>query len=161
MRAIWMIGAAVWLAGCTADKAAVVDKAAEEAAIHARDAEYMRAVQAKDVKAAVALYAADGASLVANMPAAKGTAGLEKAFTEFFAIPGMSLNWKESKIEVGSGGDLAYSYGAYEMTMTGPKGEPVKDIGKYMTVWKKVDGKWVVAVDMNNSDIPLPGAGGA
>lgn len=159
MRLILTLMAVLALAGCAEQKAVVVDKVAEEAAIHARDAEYMKAIQAKDAKAASAIYTADGASLVANSPIAVGHAGLEKAFQEFVSLPGLNLAWKESKIEVSSAGDMAYTYGSYELSMTGPKGEPVKEVGKYLTVWKKVDGKWMVAVDANNSDLPLPGMG--
>jgi ketosteroid isomerase-like protein len=40
---------------------------------------------------------------------------------------------------------------------TAPDGKMVMDDGKYATVWKKqVDGSWKLAVDMFNSNMPLP-----
>ena len=49
--------------------------------------------------------------------------------------------------------------GAYEMSFNDPAGKPVSDKGKYVTIWvKQQDGKWKVAVDMFNSDLPAPGA---
>lgn len=45
----------------------------------------------------------------------------------------------------------------YKLAMSGAKGAPVEDRGKYIEVWKKqTDGKWKCAVDMVNSDLPLP-----
>lgn len=29
-------------------------------------------------------------------------------------------------------------------------------MGKYVTVWKKIDDTWYAAVDIANSDLPLP-----
>ena len=39
------------------------------------------------------------------------------------------------------------------ITQDSPRGA-TEDVGKYLTVWKKVDGKWQVAVDAANSDRP-------
>jgi ketosteroid isomerase-like protein len=76
------------------------------------------------------------------------------------ASPGFALSWQASKVEASRGGDLAYSVGTYELTMNDPKGKPVTDRGKYMTVWKKQpDGQWKVVTDMYNSDLPAPEAG--
>jgi ketosteroid isomerase-like protein len=41
--------------------------------------------------------------------------------------------------------------------MNDPKGKPVNDKGKYVTVYgKQPDGKWKVVVDIFNSDLPAP-----
>ena len=35
--------------------------------------------------------------------------------------------------------------------------EPTHDTGKYVEIWRKQpDGKWLIAVDISNSDLPLP-----
>ena len=37
----------------------------------------------------------------------------------------------------------------------GAKEQPVKDKGKYLTVWKhQPDGTWKIVRDINNSDLP-------
>jgi hypothetical protein len=41
------------------------------------------------------------------------------------------------------------------LTGLGPKGEG-SDTGKFVTVWKKVDGAWKVMYDLGNSTVPLP-----
>ncbi len=35
--------------------------------------------------------------------------------------------------------------------------EPTHDTGKYVEIWRQQpDGKWLLAVDISNSDLPLP-----
>jgi hypothetical protein len=47
----------------------------------------------------------------------------------------------------------------YEQTFTDPKGQPVTDRGKYVSIWRKqADGWWKVVQDIFNSDLPLPGS---
>ena len=54
-------------------------------------------------------------------------------------------------------GDLAYSTGAYQMSAPDDSGKSSIDRGKYVAVWKKqTDGNWKVAVDIWNTDLPLP-----
>ena len=73
------------------------------------------------------------------------------------ALPGLSINWQLSKVEVARSGDIAYGYGTYDMTFNDPKGKPVNDRGKILEIWKKqADGNWKCIVDTWNTDTPLP-----
>ena len=47
-------------------------------------------------------------------------------------------------------GDEAYDYGYYEGTTRRAKGEEVSWKGKYVIVWKKVDGEWKMYLDIWN-----------
>jgi ketosteroid isomerase-like protein len=43
------------------------------------------------------------------------------------------------------------------MTISGPKGKPMSDKGKYLTIYRKqADGSWKAVEDMLNSDLPMP-----
>ena len=58
---------------------------------------------------------------------------------------------------VAGSGDLAYSTGTYQMSAPDDSGKSITDHGKYVAVWKKqADGNWKVAVDIWNTDLPLP-----
>jgi ketosteroid isomerase-like protein len=59
-------------------------------------------------------------------------------------------------VEVSTGGDLAYSQGAYAFTGTDPKTKRVmSEKGKYVEVYKKqADGSWKIVEDINNADAP-------
>ena len=85
-----------------------------------------------------------------------GKDAARKSWTESFTRPGFSISWKIDKVEA-SGGDLAYSLGAYEESMDDAKGNVLTDRGKYVTIWKKqADGTWKAAVDAFNSDLTKP-----
>jgi len=57
---------------------------------------------------------------------------------------------------VAKAGDVAYSYGTYASSATGPDGKPMQDKGKYVTVYRKqADGSWKAVVDTFNSDLPM------
>jgi ketosteroid isomerase-like protein len=89
------------------------------------------------------------------MPALTGTAKIPDTFAQMAAAPG-GLQWTASKADVGTGGDLGYTNGTYEITMNG-----VTDKGKYVTVWKKQsDGSWKAVEDIINSDVPPAGSSG-
>jgi ketosteroid isomerase-like protein len=65
------------------------------------------------------------------------------------------MTFRPTSVFVAKSGDVAYTYGTYDLSMTGPDGRPVTDKGKYVTVYKKqADGSWKAAVDTFNSDLP-------
>ncbi|MHC5209885.1 MAG: YybH family protein [Planctomycetota bacterium] len=91
--------------------------------------------------------------LAPDAPIAQGRQEALALFGALYDLPGFSLSWSPSMAEVGGGGDLGYTIGAYHMAFEDPEGGPVRSDGKYMTVWKKQsDDTWKVAVDMFNAD---------
>ncbi len=69
-------------------------------------------------------------------------------FTEFNA----------NLIEVDGYGDIAYGRGTVSLTFQfeGTE-EPISDTAKWICIFRKQpDGKWLIAVDIWNSDLPLP-----
>jgi uncharacterized protein (TIGR02246 family) len=130
---------------------AKVDLAAEEKAIRDLDAQWVRAVQAKDTAAIAQLYATDGLYMAPDYQALGGRAGAQKGWGMMFATPGAALTFGPTRVVVAQSGDMAYDIGTYTFSMSG-RGGPVEDKGKYLVVWKKQDGAWKVAADMFNSD---------
>ncbi|NIM47978.1 MAG: hypothetical protein GTO22_01735 [Gemmatimonadales bacterium] len=60
-------------------------------------------------------------------------------------------------VETGGGGDVAYARGTYLLTIAVEGAEPTTDTGKYIEIRRKQpDGSWPIAIDMFNSDLPLP-----
>lgn len=147
--------AALVLAGCAADTNPVTDLAAEERAIRAVDRRMLAAAQGNDPSTFGAAFTEDGRMLFPNMDAVVGREAITAKATEDFAVPGFTLSWQPTHVEIARSGDLAVSSGTYELALTTPGG-PVEDRGKYMTVWRKVDGEWKVAADMMNTSVPLP-----
>ncbi len=69
----------------------------------------------------------------------------------------MSMQWKPSDAYVAKSGELGYTYGVYELSGTGPKGNPIRSSGTYVSIWKKdAAGNWKLALDSGNEGlVPL------
>lgn len=144
--------------GCnsTPEPAAPPDtRVADESAVRKADEDWSVAAKANQVDAWVAYYSDDAVVQPPNEVVATSKDSIRKSVGEFLALPGLSVSWKPTKVEAARSGDVAYSYGTYQMAMKGPKGKAVEDHGKYLEIWKKQpDGEWKCAVDTWNSDLP-------
>ena len=144
---------AVAASGC----APKVDVAAERTALLEADAAWSKAAAAKDMEGYLSFLTDDAAVLPPNASILTGKDAIGKWESELFAAPGLAVSWQATQAEVSQAGDLGYTLGTYELTMSGPEGKPVTDRGKYVTVWKKQpDGTWKIVADIWNSDQPLP-----
>lgn len=87
-----------------------------------------------------------------NAPAAVGREAIKGVFGPFFA---MKSELKLTPDAVVANGPIAIERGSYSVTFT-PEGAtaPVTDTGKYLVQWQLVDGKWLIADDIWNSDLP-------
>ncbi len=131
-------------------------RAADEAAIRATDVAFSKAVEAKQLDAAVAFYADDAVVMFVNVPMLTTKEAIRKAFGEFLVMPGVAMKWQVTKVEAARSGDFGYAVGTYEITMNDSKGKPITDHGKYATVYKKqADGSWKAVVDISNTDLPV------
>ena len=128
---------------------------ADRAAIEAATEEAMAINTTSDHTAYVDhYYTPDAVVMPPNGEVIRGREALI-AFNEAFP-PYEDLQF--THVEVDGAGDMAYVYGIYTMVMATSEGaEPVEDHGKYIEIWKRQpDGSWKVALDIFNSDLPLP-----
>jgi uncharacterized protein (TIGR02246 family) len=123
-------------------------RAADESAIRALDADWVKAVAAKDAAQTTSFYA-DGASLLApGAPLATGKDAVQKAWAGLMATPGFALTFAPTKIEISRASDLAYDLGEYQLTTNDKKGKPQTVKAKYVVVWgKQPGGTWKALVD--------------
>jgi len=132
-------------------------RAADEAAIRQADAAWSKTAEANQLDEMNGYFLEDAVLLAPNEPIANGKEVIRKTTGAMFAMPGFKIKWQPTKVEAARSGDFGYSVGTYELSLNDPKGKPMTDRGKYTTVWKKqVDGSWKVALDMFNSDLPMP-----
>jgi uncharacterized protein (TIGR02246 family) len=139
------------LGGCAP---ATVNTASDAQTIRNLGNDWQRAIAARDVERIVALHAPNAISMTSNMPAASGAAAIRGAYSGLVNLPGLSLVWVPTSIEVVSP-TVANEYGTYTMAFDGPQGR-VNDRGNYTTVWHKIDGQWRVATDATVSSTPFP-----
>jgi uncharacterized protein (TIGR02246 family) len=142
------------LTGYTA-AAFAAEASKDEAAIRAISPVWAKAYNAGDAKAISALYAEQAVLLPPSAPAAKGKAAILAYFakdTAESAKAGVTFSLDpKSKSDVGVSGDMGWESGTY--AVNAKSGAPV-EVGKYLTVYKKSDGKWLIIRDTWNADAP-------
>lgn len=157
---LWVVGGICLLlgagtVGCTPEKMEPDDRAAEVEKIRSLELAWATATREKDLEAAISNYAPDAVMMPPGQPMVSGAEAVRKSWTDMLALKGFEMTWQPLNVEAAKSGDLAYVRGSYEMTLPGPQGEPVKDKGKYLTVWKKqANGEWKTVADIFNSDLP-------
>src|SRR4051812_20936119 len=128
--------------------------AAVRSAIEAANASFLEAFRRGDKAGLMAAYTEDAVVLMPNAPEWRGTAALDKGYTEFLS----QMAFKDGGVkteDVIVGGDLAVETGSYTWTLEVKSGGEISDKGKYVTVWKRQpDGSWKIVRDINNSDLP-------
>ncbi len=127
--------------------------AADREAVQAVNAAWFKAFNAHDVDAITALYADDAVVSAPGMPPARGTAAIRETLGKDIAgatKAGLSNNVGTSE-ELGLSGDLAWESNTF--TVTDKSGKTL-DNGKYVTVFERRNGKWLIIRDIWNSDGP-------
>ena len=123
------------------------------AAIRSASDAWAEAFKADDDAAAVAFATEDAVLMPPNMPAFQGRPALEE-YVASFTVTDFSVR----RLEIDGRGDLAFERAAYVVSAV-PEGltEPTTNPGKYLAIWRKqADGSWLMAVQIWNSDLPLP-----
>lgn len=109
-----------------------------------------------DAPKAAAFWAADAVVQPAGAPAIVGWPAIEGLYRQFFTTMGVKeLKGTTTHIELARSGDLAYETGTNRIVIRTPNGD-LLDIGKYLLVWKKIDGQWFVAALSFTSDAAAP-----
>jgi uncharacterized protein (TIGR02246 family) len=154
-----VLAAAVLLGGCADGRkpAPAVDTAAIGAAVDSVKQACNAAIAARDTNAIAECYATDARVLPASMPRVEGKDAIRTWWAMALSAPGLELTLTPGQKLVSEAGDMVVDIGTYDYKAAGPKGQPMKDRGKHVTVLKKVDGRWKLVVDTWNSDSPPPG----
>jgi uncharacterized protein (TIGR02246 family) len=146
--------AALVLAGYASDM-----RQADTQALKDNEARWNREIAAKDLDKVVDHYAANAILMGPGMPSSSGKTAIRKALAGMLTDPALSLQFQAARVEVAKAGDMAYTQGAYQMTMTDPVSKHVvKDHGSYVTTYaKQADGSWKAVADIATSETaPMP-----
>lgn len=108
----------------------------------------------QDAAAIARLYTVDGWLLPPYQDVVRGRKEIQ-TFWEVALILGGLRGMTLTTIEVEGMGDTAYEVGTYVFKNDGGK---ILDEGKFIVIWKLVDGEWKVHRDISNSSLPPPSA---
>ena len=123
-----------------------------QAAIAAANDIFMDTFKSGDAAGMAALYTLDGQVLPPNSDFVSG----QKAIQDFWQAL-MDMGIKEAKleiIEVKRRGDTAYEVSKFSLL---GEGGQVLNWGKYIVIWKQVQGQWKLHRDIFNTSMPVPG----
>ena len=132
-----------------------VDTRAEARAVRDLSQRWLAAEVAKDVPKIVEFYAEDAVEWPSNTPPIRGRDAIRKWYESWLLPEGIGMTFATDSVDVAASGDLALERGTYRFTQHSPRGS-TEDVGKYVTLWKRVGRDWKVALDMANSDRPCP-----
>jgi len=144
-----LVVVSVAVAGCAQPTpASKPDLAAEEQAIRAADARWLKAAQARDAAGEGSMFAEDGIAYREHSDPIQGPAAYQAFATKDYAEnPKGMTSWSTDKISVAAAGDMAVQTGPFHNSGFGPQGD--QDVhGRFVTVWKKMNGEWKVAQDI-------------
>jgi uncharacterized protein (TIGR02246 family) len=127
-----------------------VDPAQLMTEIEAANAKFMELFSAGDAAGLTALYTEDAMILPPNADFVKGTEAIQGFWQAVFDMGVASAKLK--CVEVEGYGDTAIEVSQFKML--GPD-EQVLDHGKYIVIWKNVDGEWKLHRDIFNSSKSL------
>ena len=105
--------------------------------------DYEKAWIAKDTGALAKLFTSDGMALPSGQMPAQGEESIRKAYSQSVSTA-LSLR----AVAYGASGDLAYVIGGWG----GASGKP--EFGKFVLVLRRVNGRWLIVADMDNSNMP-------
>lgn len=121
------------------------------AVLEAGAALFMEAFNSEDADALAALFTEEGVMLPPNAPAIFGRDAIRAGNREAFAMVDHAIELEDLEIKVE--GDLGYKAGRYRVRT---KDDQLIDRGKYIEIWRKVDGQWKIHRDIWNSSMPKP-----
>lgn len=158
MKAIFALCSAVVLAsamtGCNQAPPDTHD--ADVKAINDLEAQWNKDYAARDGDKIESYYAADAVLMAPGEPAMNGREAIHAGIKEMLSDQALTLQFQPTRVDVAKSGDLAYTWGKYQMTMTDPATKKtMNDHGGYVTTYRKQeDGRWKAVADIATSEVP-------
>jgi ketosteroid isomerase-like protein len=126
----------------------------EHQRLEARQTSFFEVLSARDLERTTEHFAADATVHIANMPALSGRDAIGRFYGNVFRFIRESTTVPEM-IEMSQSGDLAYSTGTVSNAFDSADGR-VEYSGKYLLIWKRVSGEWLIAHYGISNDHPDP-----
>jgi len=109
------------------------------------DADFAKQTTARRLEGWMDFFA-DDAAIIQGGKTVSGRADLRKYYEAIFANKDFTLTWTPTHAEAATNGSLGYTYGTYEAK----SGTDVSR-GMYLTIWRRIKGKWKVVMDTGSA----------
>jgi ketosteroid isomerase-like protein len=127
------------IAGSQSPSRALWEKELRQADLH-----FARQTAARRLDGWLSFFA-DDASIIHDGQTVTGKDALRAFYQPVFANKDFTLTWSPNHAEASKDGTLGYTYGQYEAR----NGSTISR-GMYATVWRKVEGRWKVVLDLGS-----------
>src|SRR5579862_9107099 len=136
--------------GACAPAAPPFDATAASTTLSQRDADWAAAATAgSDIEKVVSYWTDDATVMLPGQTPIEGKAAIRAFVTQSLHTPGFKIHWISEKPTFSADGKLAYMRSTNEMTVPGPKGQPMTLHMQGYTIWRPdADGQWRCVVDM-------------
>jgi ketosteroid isomerase-like protein len=115
------------------------------------------ALMGGNMDAPVAFFTDDGLEMAPNMATAKGKDAIKAMWTQMMSSGAKMTAVDFTTTDLQAGGTVAYEIGTYAMTISVPGMGEIKDVGKYVSLWRQqADGTWKLRAETWNTDTPMP-----
>lgn len=133
-----------------------MDLGVEDAAIRAQSDTFIEAYQARDVVAILMLFGDNPTVSYAGDPPAEGLAAVRAHLEKRWADnPKLTRTASVDRVWLSGMGDLAVEIGSWKDEHMGPEGSGSEE-GRYLRVWRRLDGAWKIWADTTASAPPSP-----
>jgi uncharacterized protein (TIGR02246 family) len=128
-----------------------------QTAIEMGNRAYLAALEHRDAHAFAALFADDAVSLPPNGPEVRGRAQIEASITAAFTRVTF-LDGSTHTLEMHIFGDSAVEVGTYRFAIL-TDGVASQLHGRYLTIWHRENGKWMIEIDSSQPGALSPDPG--
>jgi uncharacterized protein (TIGR02246 family) len=139
---------------CTASIAKAQQSA--RTAIELLNKQFIEAFNKGDAAGVANMYTMDARVLPPNVEIVEGRSNIQK-FWQGAMSAGLKMVSLET-VHAETHGDVVLEIGRYTLTMPGAGGTTTTDKGKFVVVWKREGESWKLAVDVFNTNMPMPPA---
>lgn len=127
--------------------------ASDRAGIEAIEREFVTAARTGELETTIQRYAPDAQMMPPNAPAIRGRDAIRAVVVDLPPIPKYDVTIES----VDGCGDFAVVTGGYALTVQlTNSAAPIEDTGRYLHVFRRIDGEWLMTYDIFSSDRPLP-----
>ena len=142
---------AIFLGACESPE---IDISTEKATVTARGEALAAAEASRDIETVMSFWADDAIFQRHGSAQLRGKEEIREAMHGFFNT------FKEfegtiTHVEVAASGDLAYDYGVNRVLVQVDETETLA-MGKYIAIWRKIDGAWLISAVSVTNDSALP-----
>jgi uncharacterized protein (TIGR02246 family) len=156
LHALCIISLLLLTSGCTQAPPPADSHDADIQALKDNETQWNKDFAAKDAAKLLTHYTDDAVLMSPGSDPAVGKQAVRAVLTQMVGDSALSLKFEAARVEVAKSGDMAYTQGAYTLTLTDPvTKKPINDKGSYVTLYKKQpDGSWKAVSDIASSATP-------